>query len=99
MVPALPVLVLNTGICGDKMHFMKMFKDDNAVITQAQFDDGCRYLDSLKAWGSGYLEDCGFGFSSKDPVVAGLLKMARKHEDESSPAEQVWKGVLGFVNG
>lgn len=98
MLPALPVLVLNTGICGDKMHFMKMFKDDDAVITQGAFDDGCRYIDSLKVWGSDYLKDAGFGFTSSDPVVKGLLKMARKHEDESSPLEQVWKATLGFVN-
>jgi len=98
MLPALPVLVLNTGICGDKMHFMKMFKDDDSVITQAAFDSGCRYVDGLKVWGSDYLKDCGFGFTSSDPVVKGLLQMARKHEDESSPLEQVWKATLGFVN-
>jgi hypothetical protein len=90
--------VLNTGICGDKMHSMKMFKDDTNVITQAAFDDGCRYVDSLKAWGSEYLKDSGFGFSSSDPVVRGLLKMARKHEEDSSPLENVWKATLGFVN-
>jgi hypothetical protein len=98
MLPALPVLVLNTGICGDKMHFMKMFKDDSTVITQASFDAGCRYVDSLKSWGSDYLKDSGFGFTSKDPVVKGLIGMARKHEDESSPVEGVWKATLGFVN-
>jgi len=98
MLPALPVLVLNTGICGDKMHFMKMFKDDDTVITQAAFDDGCRYVDALKAWGSEYLKDSGFGFTSSDPVVKGLLKMARKHEEDSSPVENVWKATLGFVN-
>jgi hypothetical protein len=80
------------------MHFMKMFKDDDAVITQAAFDDGCRYVDSLKTWGSDYLKDAGFGFTSSDPVVKGLLKMARKHEDESSALEKMWKATLGFVN-
>ena len=99
MLPALPVLVLNTGICGDKMHFIKMFKDDDAVITQSAFDEGCRYVDGLKVWGSEYLNDCGFGFTSSDPVVNGLLKMARKHEDNSSSTlETVWKAALGFVN-
>jgi hypothetical protein len=99
LLPALPVLVLNTGICGDKMHFIKMFKDDDAVITQGAFDDGCRYVDGLKAWGSEYLKDSGFGFTSSDPVVKGLLKMARKHEEDSSSLENVWKATLGFVNG
>ena len=98
MLPALPVLVLNTGICGDKMHFIKMFKEDDAVLTQSAFDDGCRYVDGLKVWGSEYLNDSGFGFTSSDPVVKGLLKMARKHEDESSALETVWKATLGFVN-
>lgn len=98
MLPALPVLVLNSGIAGDKMHFMKMFKDDDTVITQASFDAGCRYIDGLKAWGSDYLKDCGFDFKSRDKVVQGLIKMARKHEDESTPLQEVWKATVGFVN-
>lgn len=98
MLPALPVLVLNTGICGDKMHFMKMFTDDKSIVTQASFDAGCRYIDSLKAWGSQYLGDTGFGFTSDDPVVEGLIDLAGKHEVEQGTADRVWKAVLGFLN-
>lgn len=98
-IPALSVLSLNSGICGDKMRFLNMFKSDADVISQAEFEDGCRYVDSLKVWGSSYLKDCDFSFSSKDGVVEGLLKLAQSHTEESSVAEKAWQAVLGFLNG
>ncbi|SAL03692.1 hypothetical protein AWB78_06657 [Caballeronia calidae] len=33
-IPALSVLTLNSGICGDKMHFLAMFKDNETIVTQ-----------------------------------------------------------------
>jgi hypothetical protein len=98
-IPALSVLALNSGICGDKMHFLSMFKDNGAVIEQAEFAAGCRYVDGLKVWGSGYLKDAGFGFSSEDKVVQGLLKLARNHTEEKSTGAKVWQATLGFLNG
>lgn len=98
-MPALSVLALNSGICGDKMHFLKMFKDDTAVITQAAFDGGCRYVDDLKIWGSKFIEDAGYSFSSEDPVVTGLLKLAQSHTQEIGKAGKAWNAALGFLNG
>jgi hypothetical protein len=97
-MPALSVLALNSGICGDKMHFLKMFKDDNAVITQAAFNAGVSYVDDLKIWGSKFLEDVGYSFSSEDPVVSGLLKLAQSHKKEVGKAGKVWGVALGFLN-
>ncbi len=97
-MPALSVLALNSGVCGDKMHFLKMFKDDTAVITQAAFDGGCRYVDDLKIWGSKFLEDAGYSFSSEDPVVAGLLKLTQSHSKETGKAGKAWNAALGFLN-
>ncbi len=97
-MPALSVLALNSGVCGDKMHFLKMFKDDNAVITQAAFTAGAGYVDELKVWGSKFLGDAGYSFSSEDPVVSGLLKLAQSHSAETSKAGKAWNAALGFLN-
>lgn len=98
-IPALSVLSLNSGICGDKMRFLNMFKNDTGIVSQAEFDDGVKYVDSLKIWGSNYLKDCDFSFSSGDAVVGGLLTLAQSHTEESSTADKVWQMVLGFLNG
>lgn len=98
-IPALSVLALNTGICGDKMHFLAMYKDDGAVISQAEFNAGCSYVDSLKVWGTDYLKDAGFGFASEDKVIQGLLKLARNHTEEQGTGGKIWQATLGFLNG
>ena len=97
-IPALSVLTLNSGICGDKMHFLAMFKDDETVVNEAQFASGCRYVDSLKVWGADYLSDSGFTFKSKDPMIQGLLKLAVSHTEEQTWDLKVRKAVLGFLN-
>lgn len=72
-VPAIPVLALHSGLCGDKMRMLCMFRNEGEVITQKAFDDGVAYIDRLRAWGAGYLAGCGYVFSSKDPLVAASL--------------------------
>jgi len=98
-LPALSVLALNSGICGDKMHFLAMYKDDDSVISQAEFTAGCRYVDSLKVWGTSYLKDAGFSFGSDDKVVEGLLKLTMRHTEELSTRSKAWQATLGFLNG
>jgi hypothetical protein len=97
-IPVLSVLALNSGICGDKMHFLAMYKDDSSIVSQTEFDSGVRYVDSLKSWGSDYLKDSGFSFASTDSVVTGLLKLATSHAEESGVAAKAWKATLGFLN-
>jgi hypothetical protein len=98
-IPALSVLALNSGICGDKMHFLAMYKDDDAVISQSEFTAGCRYVDGLKIWGTGYLKDAGFSFASEDKVVQGLLKLTQSHTEEQGTRAKAWQATLGFLNG
>jgi hypothetical protein len=97
-IPALSVLALNSGICGDKMLFLAMFKDDSSIVSQTEFDAGVRYVDSLKVWGTDYLKDSGFAFASGDPVVTGLLKLATSHSEQTGRAGKAWKATLGFLN-
>ena len=97
-IPALSVLALNSGICGDKMHFLAMFKDDETIITQAEFTAGCKYIDNLKVWGSSYLSDSGFAFSSDEAMITGLLTLASSHTEEQTWDLKLRKAVLGFLN-
>lgn len=87
-IPALSVLALNSGICGDKMHFLAMFKGDNSIVSQSAFDAGCSYVDGLKVWGASYLGGCGFKFSSADPMTSGLLKFATEHTRAQTRGER-----------
>jgi hypothetical protein len=93
--PALAVITLNTGICGDKMHFLRMFKDDGTRVSPSDFDRGCVFVDSLKAWGSDYLGKCGYDFESDDKMVGPLLKFAKSHGGQGNV---VWKTVLRVAN-
>jgi hypothetical protein len=78
--PALSVITLNSGICGDKMHFLKMFSEDGkSVISQGDFDRGVAFVDGLKGYGADYLENCAYKFSSDDPYVTRLLDFAKSH--------------------
>lgn len=94
----LSVLALNTGITGNKMLFLRMFQTDNQIVSQSQFDAGVSYLDGLKDWGSGYLADCGFQFSSEDNMIKGLLKMAGNQAAPLSVNDKIAKGFKDFLN-
>ena len=99
-IPSIPVLTLNSGICGDKMHFLAMFKNDQTVISQSQFDAGCSYVDSLKVWGADYLSSTGFQLGSADEMVSGLLDFSSTHKDTgpTSNGQKAWTVTLGFLN-
>ncbi|SAK74931.1 hypothetical protein AWB79_04424 [Caballeronia hypogeia] len=98
-IPALSVLALNSGICGDKMHFLAMFKDNETIVTQAEFTAGCKYIDDLKVWGSGYLGDAGFAFKSDNATIKGLLALAASHTEVQTWDLRLRKAILGFLNG
>ena len=76
IAPALAVLTLNSGICGSKMSWLSMFKEDGNPISTEAFRDGAAHVDSLKVWGADYLRNSGFAFSSSDEMVGSLLKFS-----------------------
>ena len=98
-LPMLSVLALNSGVTGNKMLFLQMFQSDTEVVSQHQFDAGVSYLDELKSWGSGYLNDCGFSFSSDDPMVNGLLELAKSQSTPPTTKRQLFDVFKGFLNG
>ena len=84
-LPCLSALALCSGMTGDKMMYLSMFKDQKDLapvkpgefvnpISQSEFDRGVGYIDNLKETSKGYLSDSGYKFSSTDKVVDGLLK-------------------------
>jgi hypothetical protein len=75
--PALAVLTLNSGICGDKMAWLQMYDADGKTpISPEQFGAGTAHLDSLKVWGAKYLRDAGFVFQGTDNLVSALIRSA-----------------------
>lgn len=91
-LPAIAVLTLNTGICGDKMRYLTMFAAGGLETISAQaFQHGARFLDNLKPWGAKYLDDTGFSFQSKgDVLVDQLVKsFATSHEKEQSAYDRI----------
>lgn len=95
-LPALAVITLNSGICGDKMVWLSMFTSDDhhqgSEILPEQFKKGSEHLDALKPWGADYLDNCGFSFDSSDEFIKKLLVMG--HGAQLSGAEKFWKRVV-----
>jgi hypothetical protein len=96
--PTISVLALNSGICGSKMNFLKMFSSSNRVINQSTYDAGVRYIDELKGWGSQYLEDVGYAFSSDDALVSALIRPGYR-PPEGFIKKRLWRSFKAFING
>jgi hypothetical protein len=93
--PAIAILTLNSGICGDKMTYLSLYSDHSTVITSEQFLAGAAFIDSLKPWGADYLANCGYSFSSSDAFTSSILTFAGKHEEERN---KVWQKVKSIAN-
>ncbi|MEM7730733.1 MAG: hypothetical protein AAF311_15945, partial [Pseudomonadota bacterium] len=80
-LPVIAAVTLGSGIAGDKMRFLQMYTGTGGMITQSQFDTGVKYLDKMKRAGARVMERSDLGFSSDDKVIAGLLKLAKTHDE------------------
>ncbi len=87
--PLIPMLTLNSGICGSLMTLIRMFGDNSQhdLISQATFDAGNEYFARLKQFGRTYLNSAGFQFTSASGPVQGLLNHAVNdhNRDVSNP--------------
>ncbi len=93
--PALSILTLNSGICGDKMVYLSMFTDSGRQISTGEFKQGVRFIDNLKPWGAEYLGNCGYSFRSTSEMVGKLITFAGGHADQRN---KVWGMVRKFAN-
>jgi hypothetical protein len=92
-VPVVAAVTLGTGIAGDKMRFLQMYTGEGMVISQSQFDNGVKYLDQMKRTGSRVMERSELEFESDDPTIAGLLKLAKSH-DEVKAKTSFWRKLF-----
>ncbi len=91
-IPLIAVLTLNTGICGDKMRYLTMFKAGGAQeISAAEFQRGVTFLDNLKPWGAKYIGDTGYSIRSGGDVLVEQLvnSFATSHEKEKTAFDRV----------
>lgn len=108
-LPAVSVLVHNSGICGDKMVYLSMYdhmldaqnkyvnEADRFEYLQGKFNKGVAYLDFLKSWGVKYLNKCGYSFYSKDDFVSALLEFATNPDQHAIPTSRLtrfWENVV-----
>ncbi|MES2183124.1 MAG: hypothetical protein V4505_01130 [Pseudomonadota bacterium] len=79
--PLIPMLTLNSGICGSLMVMLAMFKDtrESEMISQKTWDTGAAYFTRLKEFGRTYIRASGFEFTSTDHFVRQTLLHAKTH--------------------
>jgi hypothetical protein len=97
--PALAALTLNSGICGDKMHWIKLVHSNanpDVDYDQDSFDRGVAFIDFLKIRSVEYLNKVCYNFRSADPMVSALLELAKKDRGDMSKARKV---LLAIANG
>jgi hypothetical protein len=93
-IPFIAILTLNTGICGDKMRYLTMFKS-SGQISSDDFQRGVQFLDNLKPWGAKYLNDCGYNIRSNGDILVNRLvnSFATSHEKEKTAFDHVISAV------
>lgn len=92
----IPILTLNSGICGDLMQMIRMYDAKNDVITQESFDAATRYFQRLKLWGCQYIQKSGIRFTSSYQNVQNLLHHAvYGHQGRQSTMQQVMTVAAG----
>ncbi|SCU76984.1 conserved hypothetical protein [Cupriavidus necator] len=90
--PIIPMLTLNTGICGSLMVMIRMV-NDLGQTSQDSFDAGADYFRRLKQYGAKYMRDSGFSFlprSRSDIIVLGVAAQNRQKAGVS--------GIQGLLN-
>jgi hypothetical protein len=102
--PALGILTLNSGVCGDKMSYLSMFRDNDAPISSEEFLAGAKHLDSLKVWGVDYLKAAGFAFKGTDEMSGKLMQftygkaaIGKAHPKNLQGAAKVWDYTRRFA--
>jgi len=79
-VPALAILTLNSGCCGNKMVWLNMFNTSALPIQQGQFDAGVKFLDEhLIPYGTRYLNEYNIQFTSTDSMAQAFIKNSMEY--------------------
>jgi hypothetical protein len=87
---SIPILTLNSGICGDLMQMVRMYDSKSDAISQESFDAATRYFQRLKLWGCQHIQKNGIRFSSSYQNVQNLLHHAvYGHQGTQTTLQQV----------
>jgi hypothetical protein len=80
--PLIPLIALNSGICGNAWTHLKLTKDTlEGIISQNEFDAGTHYFTRIKGMARDYLRESDFKFRSDNRTVQGYLNHAiNSHE-------------------
>jgi hypothetical protein len=92
--PLIPMLTLNTGICGSLMTLVNLFRDEEKtgreVVDRATYNSGVAYFSRLKGFGARYLQTAGFKFQARQTEarggIQGLLDHAVHHHGNDTMA-------------
>lgn len=86
----IPILTLNSGICGDLMQMARMYDTQNNVISQTTFNTATDYFQRLKLWGSNHIRNSGINFESNYRNVGDLIRHATSgHQGMQSTAGKI----------
>ncbi|UPG84775.1 hypothetical protein L2Y94_15825 [Luteibacter aegosomatis] len=72
-VPAIAAITLDSGLCADKMHFLRMIDEKGDVLPEAAYRRGFDHVEALRAKGRKYLGELDYAIGSDDPTIASLL--------------------------
>jgi hypothetical protein len=101
--PVIPMLTLNSGICGSLMTLIKLFDDDTGALSRnpggrQPFDIGGAFFTRLKHYSQEYLLGAGYKFSpllEANDQIRGLLNHAlNKHQ---RPIAGAGSKALAFI--
>lgn len=92
--PLIPMLTLNSGICGSLMTLVNLFRDEEKtgreVVDRATYNSGVAYFARLKGFGARYLQTAGFKFralpTDTRSSIQGLLDHAVNHHGNDTMA-------------
>jgi len=94
--PEIAALTLNSGICGDAMHFLNMFEKDGSAIDIDKFAKGVSYRNSLKNYSASFLRGSPFIFHSDKDQVSRYISLAKGFTTNSESKR--WGQVKSFAN-
>lgn len=77
--PLIPIITLNSGVCGSLMTMLKMFegREQKLLANKEYMAAGTEYFTRLKEFGRNYIDKAGFKMTSKDPSVMRYLLHAK----------------------
>ncbi len=88
----IPMLTLNTGICGSLMTMIRMV-NDLCDTSQRSYDAGTDYFLALKTYAAKYMRDSGFTFKARD-----RKEIILHTSDETTQQKAAIKSVQGLLN-